>query len=179
MVRPTTLITVVNQASVSNITPSSCHRNPLLVPVFVQSRVHSPETDTLSDLEEKDKQHSGQAWPQARSTEAGWAVLSAKGNSHHPPTGMRARNPYFPQLLNGILRGRSLFLSRPLSWAWEETRDPGRPGDTGLEQPGQGTETPPSPSWCTRSWWGGGVSGGYTPENLTSHGPLTPAKRRL
>ena len=115
--QPNTLITVINQASVSNITPSSCHRNPLLVPVFVQSRVHSPETNTLSDLEEKDKQHRGQAWPQARSTEAGWAVLSAKGNSHHPPTGMRARNPYFPQLLNGILRGRSLFLSRPLSWA--------------------------------------------------------------
>lgn len=71
----------------------------------------------LSDMEEKDEQHSGQAWPQARSKEAGRAVLSAKGNSHHPPTGMRARSLYFPQLLNGVLRGRSLFLCRPLSRA--------------------------------------------------------------
>ena len=37
--QPTTLITVVNQFSVSNITTSSCHRNPLPVRIFTPRKL--------------------------------------------------------------------------------------------------------------------------------------------
>ena len=154
----------LKQPSIRQCVQHGCilHGNPLPVPpVLARSTAPSPRPMRClprPPVEDEDTQHRGPPWlqlsggPQGRKPGQGFweeGQVPCTLQLEQEPRASTSRNS--PK---GILRQRSLFLSRRLSWAPDVTRDPGKPAGCG----GQNTQAPaPAFSSAPESSGGRGV----------------------